>query len=101
MATQWYILRDRTPVPVQLAEAVQWQEEDPGRRFVARTGTGELGVSTVFLGASMGDSDAGPLLFETRIFGGHHHGKVEHTATWEAAEACHERMCELIALCIN
>lgn len=58
-----------------------------------------IAVSTIFLcidyGFSSGDGE--PLVFETMVFGGRFDGEQEHYATWQQAEAGHQRWVEKIS----
>jgi hypothetical protein len=56
-------------------------------------GTGEVVVSTVFLGLDHNFSMVGPpLLFETMVFGGPLNGECRRYATWVEAEAGHREV---------
>lgn len=84
-----YILKGRTPVPVEdVIEWARWFEKadrvvhqtqiDPGCR-----------VSTVFIGIDHAFDGGPPLIFETMIFGGDHADYCQRCSTWEEAEAQH------------
>ena len=83
-----YILKDRKPVKVGLSEWADWFGK--ANRHINKTKiTGEINVSTVFLGIDYSFGSDIPLLFETMIFGGEHDQYQERYATWDEAEKGH------------
>ncbi|MBW1992561.1 MAG: hypothetical protein JRI59_10740 [Deltaproteobacteria bacterium] len=92
-----YILVGKRPVPEpDLVKWAQWYERAENR-VVKQTKLGEATVSTIFLGIDHRCSgDGPPLLFETMVFGGEHDGWQERYATWEEAEAGHERAVKMV-----
>ncbi len=80
----YYRLVGHEPEPCTLME---WRPP----RHVGDTEIGIVRVSTVFIGVA-------PVLFETMIFGGEHHGYQDRCETWVEAEAMHERACVLVRL---
>ena len=93
MKNHFYIIEDKTPVPVENME--EWVDlfKDMGR--VAADTYGTTLVSTVFLGIdhSFGGK---PLLFETMIFGGKHDGYQKRCSTWDEAISQHGKACSLV-----
>jgi hypothetical protein len=84
---------DGTTEPCSLME---WAEQcgDPAARTIARSSVMDAQVSTVFIGIDIGVYESPPLLFETRIFGGHYGGWQRRHATRAEAEAEHQRVVE-------
>lgn len=56
----------------------------------------DVRVSTIFLGTNHAFFGGTPILFETMIFGGEHDEYQERYATWEEAEAGHQRAIDLV-----
>jgi hypothetical protein len=87
MNTTFYVLRDKIPV------AVNWEEflaEDRFTSIIRRTELpGDVLVSTVFLNVARDGR-----MFETMIFGSHHHGYQLRYATYDEAVAGHEKIVE-------
>lgn len=83
--TQFYILQGKKPIPA-VGDATEWASH----HRVAWTRTGNIVISTVFLGVDYAVDCGPPLLFETMIFGGRHEGYQRHYSTWEEAEKGHE-----------
>lgn len=93
--SDYYILDDHTPVPVDHIRWAEWVHRNRETRRVARTALQSgVVISTVFLGLDHGYGDGPPILFETMIFGGPHNEDQERCSTWEEAEAMHARMVE-------
>lgn len=72
----------------------QWGQEFARKdRTVAKTRSGAVLVSTVFLGMDHGFGGGPPLLFESMIFDDFHARAIDETCerytTWEQAEAGH------------
>ena len=90
--SKYYILDGHMPVAVDHVFAwARWKDEDQSR--VALTAIGDVRVSTVFLGLDLSYGDGPPILFETMVFGLPDEDEPqERYATWEEAEAGHERM---------
>jgi hypothetical protein len=94
----YWILRDRKPIPATLSEwSSFWSDID--LRRVANSTVGrkcDVRISTVFLGTDHSwDPKQPPILFETMIFGGPLHDYCERYSTWEEAELGHERAVKL------
>jgi hypothetical protein len=84
-----FILEGHTPVPEpDRFKWGLWMETAVRRVALTTTENGE--VSTVFLGLdySFGEP-GGPILFETRVFGGELDQEMDRYRTWEEAEAGH------------
>ena len=96
----WYILDDdHNPVPVSgLLEWAEWVSVHDSRRHVACDEIGGVQVSTIFLGWDhKGRFSAGPpILFETMILEGEHHGWQRRCATFGEAQALHGRAVRLV-----
>lgn len=92
MPLQYYILDGKTVIPVSCKEWGDWAIEN-SPNMCPRVAITELLegiiVSTIFVGTPF-------TIFETMIFGGEHDGYQERYATWEEAEAGHQRAIELI-----
>lgn len=73
-----------------LLKWAQWLET--ADRVVEQTSIGASRVSTVFVGC-------GPMLFETRVFGGELGGREARCSTWEEAEKMHAAMCQKVKAC--
>ena len=93
---QWYRLNDKTPVPVELDEELEYLMNYEINMRVAESGDrGGIWVSTVFLGLDHSyNPDGPPILFETMIFGGPHNEYQERYSTWDEAIEGHERACK-------
>jgi hypothetical protein len=92
MMSNYYILKDKKPVPVD--GLLEWgsQFEDPDSRKVRRTHilNDWIFISTVFLGLDHRFGFAGPpLLFETMIFGGYLEDYQRRYSTWDEAVRGH------------
>lgn len=88
----WYVLEGKTPVKAKslLEGSLAFEKLD---RKVAKTQVSkDVEVSTVFLGLDHQFGLGPPLLFETMVFGGEHHGDMDRYTTWEEAEEGHKRM---------
>lgn len=93
----YYVLEGHTPVPVK--DVTEWamQFEQIDRTVKRTTLPDGTYISTVFLGVDHSYSDDGvPILFETMVFGGEHNEYQERYATWDEAEAGHERAIQMI-----
>jgi hypothetical protein len=107
MTTDKYILHGKDIIPEP--DLLAWAEwfEDPSNRVIAKTMVGPIEVSTVFLGLDHNWGSGEPILFETMIFGIPEGDKENYyerrCATYEEAEAMHEKACawarELIPCC--
>jgi hypothetical protein len=88
---EYYILKDRVPVPTDL---MTWAKafEDISARIVAKDEFAGVMVSTVFLGLNHRFGDGPPLLFETIIFGGPFDQEMNRYATYDEAETGHAAM---------
>jgi hypothetical protein len=102
MDNEYYILKDKTPIPVDdFMEWAKWNQN--ADRTVKKTEIGDIIISTVFLGLNH-SFDAGtnkPLLFETMIFGGELDGDMWRYSTWEEAEEGHEKAVQLVKEKLN
>lgn len=65
-------------------------------RHVADETIDDVRISTVFIGYDYSFNPEVPLLFETMIFGGEHHGDLIRCSTWEQAEAQHTEAVALV-----
>ena len=93
----FYILENKTPVPLEDTETWEQWFNNPDNRRVGETQVGESVVSTVFLGIDHRFADKGaPQFFETQVFGGDFHEQIWRYATWEDAEAGHKEVVGLI-----
>ena len=86
-----FILKDKKPIPEP--DPLKWANwfEDFDQCIVKKDKVRNVNVSTVFLGLNHSLNEKKPILFETMIFGGKHNCYQERYATWEQAEAGHER----------
>lgn len=77
----------------------QWIEENQAKTksIVKQTDISESKVSTVFLGLdhSFG-GETGPMIYETRVFGGSLADEMERYSTSEEALQGHDKMCERV-----
>lgn len=90
-----YILNGKIPVlEPDIMEWAKWYST-ANRHVKNDMLPGDIHVSTVFLGIDHGYNGE-VLLFETMIFGGEHDHYQERYATWEEAEAGHQRAIELV-----
>lgn len=91
--SEFWILKDKTPVKVNLAEWALWNDENwgKGKRIVNKTTIGIVMISTVFLGLdhSFGGDDY-PIFFETMVFNGPFCGEMKRYTTWAEAEEGHQ-----------
>ena len=84
-----YILDGHKPVKCDLMTWGRWFEKADKARIVKQEKTGDVEVSTVFIGIDHQWGKGPPLLFETMIFGGPHDQYQERYSTWEEAELGH------------
>jgi hypothetical protein len=90
----YYILRDKLPIPCDLMTWAHWLEEHIAERIVKQECVGQFWISSVFIGYSL---RAGPpLLFETMVFDNSDQEFpesrwMERAPTWEMALEAHER----------
>lgn len=94
----YYTLDGHTPVRCTNAvEWANWYETANETRRVAEDNVGEARISTVFLGLDHAfNPNMLPILFETLIFGGPHHGEGKRYTTWDEAVEGHKKMVELV-----
>lgn len=85
-----YILNGKTPVLAP--NSFVWSQHMGTNRFNVRSSaTSESRVSTIFLGFDHSFGQGPPLLFETMIFGGAHHGLQLRCSTWDEAVLQHQK----------
>lgn len=97
--SQWYDLQGHTPVPVPFGhqsmidlfdESKRQKERRVGSDTFTNMAGEEINVSTVFLALDHAFSqEAGPILFETMIFGGEQDQWQRRYRTWADAEFGH------------
>jgi hypothetical protein len=90
---QGYYILDESKKVVPVGTFKEWAEWfEKADRTVAKTvlPSGDK-VSTIFLGLdhAMGEE---PEIFESMVFGGESNGEIWRYATWEEAEAGHQRL---------
>lgn len=95
MKSDWYILKDKHPVPVDMLQAAKWLSEINNKR-IAFTEIRGIQISTVFLGLDHSFMSDIPVLFETMVFGGTLDNEGERYYTYQEAEEGHKRMCERV-----
>lgn len=95
-----YILEGRTVKPCDdLLTWAEWFEQTANRIIDVdhvQDVSGEVRVSTVFLGIDHSFGDGEPLLFESMVFGGTSDQYQERYTTIEAAEAGHKRILTIV-----
>jgi hypothetical protein len=96
--TDKWILEGHDPRPAELLEWAEWFGK--ADRVVDKTHSGDVEVSTVFLGLDHQFGEGPPLIFETMIFGGEHDQYTDRCSTWDEAVEMHRRACKL-ALPVN
>lgn len=75
----------------------QWLEDNTARLIVKKTQIGESEVLTVFLGLDHSfRGEAGPLIYDTLVFGGSLADEMERYSTREEASQGHDKMCERV-----
>ena len=87
---RWILEHDgRTPVPCPNLKAWGLWMKSAAERILAKTviEEGKVVVVTAFIGVDMDEEP--PLLWETKVFCGEHHGDATRYATYEEAEAGH------------
>lgn len=91
-----YILEGKNPVVEP--DIVKWAAwfKDAERHVKHTKLPGGVHVSTVFLGMDHSFFGGPPILFETMIFGGEHDEYQQRYATWEEAEAGHDKAVNLV-----
>src|SRR5688572_26545232 len=90
-----YMLDGKNPVETEdVLEWSKWLNRNERRVNHTLLPNGII-ISTIFTGINSGCTEP-PILFETMIFGGEHDRYQERYATWEEAEAGHQRAIELI-----
>lgn len=95
MNDKHYILKDKTPVAVDLTTWAEWFESH--NRSVIKTSKDDYIVSTVFLGLDHNFKDTGdPILFETMVFKNNSLAELycDRYSTWKEAEAGHIKACK-------
>ena len=97
MSNDKYVLDGKIPkLEPDLIKWAMWFET--AKRSVAENllNSGDVKISTVFLGLDHSSNGGEPILFETMIFGGEHDQCQERYATWDEAEAGHKKALELV-----
>jgi hypothetical protein len=103
---RYYALVNRSPMPID--DPISWAHEmvkrgmckqttgvDPWR--VDETVIGDARVSTVSIGLDHRFVGEGPpIVFETMLFGGKHDQYQDRCATWDEAEAAHQRVVAMV-----
>jgi hypothetical protein len=85
---RYYKLVGHTPVAVNSLS--EWQEYlHSAQNLVAETIVGSSKISTSFSGFDLTFGEP-PLLFETMVLGGPHHGRMQRYSTWEQALKGHD-----------
>jgi len=87
MFDAWCFDQSGEPITVEAWGALH---DVDGYVFVRKTTIGDVEVSTVWLGIDHQHGDGPPLIFETMIFGGDHHGETWRYPTHDDAVAGHE-----------
>lgn len=88
---RYYILKDKTPVAVDLMTWARWLEENPKDRVIEQTYIGKIFVSTVFLGLDHNWAGGEPILYETMVFNHDDEGEYQTRCfTYEEALKMHE-----------
>lgn len=85
-----YILDGKEPVKVSDIFAWASQFETTDRKVKHTVLSGDIAVSTVFLGLDHQFGDGPPLLFETMVFSGEHDQDQWRYSTWDEAVAGHD-----------
>ena len=89
---RYYKLVGHTPVAVNsLSEWLDYlhSAQDSAKHLVAETTVGSSKISTTFSGFDLTFGDP-PLLFETMVLGGPHHGRMQRYSTWSEARFGHD-----------
>jgi hypothetical protein len=85
---RYYKLVGQTPVPV--ASLSEWQDYlRSADHQIAETIVGDAKISTNFSGFDLTFGEP-PLLFETMVLGGPHHGRMQRYSTWLEAVKGHD-----------
>ena len=97
----FYILdENRQPKAATIEEFARWcATRDRHVKEIAfgHEAIGTITVSTIFSGLDYRVRCAGPpILYETMVFGGPHDGYQERCATWDQAEAMHQRIVDMV-----
>ena len=96
MNHHWILNEAGEPVPTDLLTWAAWLERQDNPRLLRQDNvTGEILVSTIFIGLDMGFGGPLPLLFESMILGGAHDMEQRRYATRAEALRGHA---ELLAL---
>lgn len=97
MTVRLFTLADDDSTPVPCADPIawaRWMASPSDHRYHRESMTGNVTVTTYFIGATMEESER-PSLFETVASGGPHDGCISTSCTGSEAEADHEHMCKL------
>lgn len=86
---RYFILDGHEPVACDLMTWCNWFET--ANRHVRLTEQGDVRISTVFLGLDHAWGGGRPELFETMVFGFAGGNDMERYATWDEADAGHDR----------
>ena len=94
MKTNYYILKDKKIVKVDLLTWSQWFENADNKRIALDKLPNGKRASTVFLGIDHGWGEGPPLLFETMVFSKNSYEDLdmERYSTYEEAEKGHKKM---------
>jgi hypothetical protein len=92
MTHDFFILKGKTPVPVDLMTWARWFENVTHRTVAKTIVSNTVNVSTVFIGLDHQFGNGPPLIFETMVFGGPHDGDMNRYSTWDEAAAGHAAM---------
>ena len=99
--SEWYKLdKDNTPVGCSL-EDFSGVFDLTDKRRVAKDVSGDVVVSTVFLGLNHNYGADPPILFETMIFGGEHDEDQWRYETWNQAIEGHKHACSVAGIDSN
>lgn len=97
---KYYIMDgDKNVLPADMWIWAAWVEQDKDgskRRVAWDKVSDDIQVSTVFLGMNHGYNGS-LLLFETMVFGGEFDNEQERYATYEEAEAGHQKWLSLVS----
>lgn len=94
-----YILEDNGPVLCNdLEKWAKWYQESNRSIAVSENKSGDIKVSTIFLGIDHSMGEGEPQLFETLIFGGEYDQKMSRFSTYKKALLGHVEACLLTGI---